>query len=233
MKYAVILVLAALLGVLAPAHAGTSTSTQSLTGATTLGSLGGQPLDSDLTCVAGLATTGVINRTGTGTCATVSVAPGTGTLPIYLYNVNTSAVRNSVNAAGDATFAALASVSIPAMGANDTLCVRATFSYSNSASTKNLIIRFGGTNFQALSATTTAHARNEICIGNRNSTSSQIADAGNSSGSGGWSLGTGTLITGSINTSVPTTLDIGGNWSAAANAENITLQRYTVWLIRG
>jgi len=44
----------------------------------TPGDIGAQPVDSDLTAIAGLATSGLIARTGTGTATTRSVAAGTG-----------------------------------------------------------------------------------------------------------------------------------------------------------
>jgi hypothetical protein len=62
------------MGLFGTAHAAGLGSSGNTTPTTT--SIGAQPVDSDLTCVAQLGTTGLVNRTGTGTCTTKTAPSG-------------------------------------------------------------------------------------------------------------------------------------------------------------
>ena len=146
-----------------------------------------------------------------------------------------SVARNSQNNPTDAIFVQLATVTIPAgaMGLNGMLRIDATYSFTSSGNTKTAEVRLGGSSFYTSSYTTNTGVRFSLLIQNRNSASSQV----NSLSSGGQSqfgVSTATVpFTGSINTAASQLLEIGGYWGGATATENITLQRYSVELIRG
>lgn len=152
---------------------------------------------------------------------------------VMLARGNTQLVRSSVNGAGDATFASLVDVTIPAglIGANGIVRVYYTFTYTNSANTKNLRVAFGSGNYAAsLAVTTTASASGMIMIANRNSVSSQTcsASATTSGFTGGSSSNPQTFT---VDTSAAVTLSIGCNWGGATSSEAINLEQYLVEVI--
>lgn len=118
----------------------------------------------------------------------------------------------------------LATITIPAnaMGPNGWIEVYATFSYTNSANSKILRIRLGGTAVGSSSVTTTAALTGALFIHNRNDVASQLCAPGN--------LG----FSATANASVATTFDSTGplaltiNGLMAALAETITLERFVV-----
>lgn len=88
-----------------------SGGTGATSAATALSNLGGQPLDSDLTAIAGLSTTGIIARTGTGTAAARTISQGTGI-----------SVSNGTGASGNPTISAvIASTAEAQAGTSDTV----------------------------------------------------------------------------------------------------------------
>ena len=122
-------------------------------------------------------------------------------------------------------------VSVPLKGAmmapNGQLEITTLWGYNNSANTKTIGIRLGGTGGVAyLSRSETATAGHHIAtiIKNANSVSSQVG-AG-SSLAGGFGSSSSTLVTGSLNTASDTTISITGSLSSAA--ETITLYGYKV-----
>jgi len=146
----------------------------------------------------------------------------------------TDSVRNSVNAAGDGTYQALATYVMPAntMGPNDCLDIDVSWTYTNSANSKTLRMVFGGNNYISSTVTTTAGVRTIQTICNRNSTSSQVSGL-SSTVLGGYGSTTNPIVTSSVDTTGAVTITIGGFWTAGAVlSENITLVRYNITLIR-
>jgi hypothetical protein len=142
--------------------------------------------------------------------------------------------RNSQNNPTDATFVSMGNVTVPAgvMGANGMLRIDATYSFTSSASTKNVEIRFGGSAAYTSSFTTNTGVRLQLLIQNRNSTSSQ-ANSLSLGGQSQFGSSTATVpLTLSINTANSQTIEMGGYWGAGVATENITLQRYSVELLR-
>jgi hypothetical protein len=75
--------------------------------------------------------------------------------------------------AGDTTETTVATIAIPAIGANGRIAVRADFTYTNSANVKTLKVKLGGTTILTLTPSTTAGLALELFISNRNSNTSQ------------------------------------------------------------
>lgn len=209
-------------------------------------SIGAQPLDSDLTCVAGLSSTGLVNRTGSGTCATKTAPAGavvgtsdTQTLTNKTYGsginiVSMSAVavtRNSANTSADANYSAFYTIPIPALGAND--CVRVTYTASNvGTSAKSFQVAYGGTAVHTADQTTNLLHHYQVGFCNRNATNSQASFYSVGGGNGGWASNTSTINTMAVDSSVSQNLVIQGKWSAATSAESLSLQMYQVELMR-
>jgi len=143
--------------------------------------------------------------------------------------------RISVNGAGDTIDQAMATITIPAnaMGPNGTIRVTSLWSYTNSASTKRFRGWFNGlagSAFQAASGTTTASARFQFEVNNRGVTNSQVGASTtlNSFGTSG-----GVNMTSAVDTTAAVDLVLASSWTAAASAETITLEKYTVELFYG
>ena len=135
----------------------------------------------------------------------------------------------AVSAPADTNENTLYSLTIPGgmMGPNDTLRISYLGTCTNSANTKNLRVRFGGTAFQSSSVTTVAGVSIITSIKNRNSVAAQAAAAsaaGDCSGSVG-------LLTATVNTANAQTLTITGTKASAG--ETLTLESVLVELIRG
>jgi hypothetical protein len=133
---------------------------------------------------------------------------------------------------GTLTETNLATVTIPALRANDQVVVVSAWSYTNSGNTKTLRIRYhtaSGTSGTVVSngtPTTTAAQRLNIEGGNQNATNSQS-----------WALLTGgtaatgtTSATTTLDTTVPTFLNFTA--TLADTGETITLQSYRVEIVR-
>jgi len=127
----------------------------------------------------------------------------------------------------------LASVAVPAgwMGKNGSLRITTLWSYTNSANTKTLRVRFGGSGgaiYQGLAITTTATSYMQCWIRNNNSASAQKAY---NVSLGVFASTTSALATSAIDTAASTTVYISGK--TASDGETITLEGYTVELIPG
>jgi hypothetical protein len=177
----------------------------------------------------------IVTLTGTQTLTNKTLTSPRG---VY-YSLAKSGVavtRNSVNGAGDATPEVMATIAIPAgaMGPNGAIRWRILWSYTNSASTKNLRARLGGTGgtiYSAINPTTTASYSEIREIWNRNSESSQVgAPNGTSPGLG---TTTGAIVTSAVDTTAAVDLVFTAAWSAAAAAEMITLEGYEVEVCYG
>lgn len=153
-----------------------------------------------------------------------AIAAGSGGIP---YVIAASAV--AVATTGDTNENTLATITIPgdAMGANGIVRITTVFSYTNSANTKSLKVKFGGTTYQNTSVTTTASARYQSQIQNRNSVSSQVG--GHVSGT--FATSSGAPVTSSINTAAEVTVLITGQ--NGLGSETITLESYLVEVIKG
>lgn len=124
----------------------------------------------------------------------------------------------------------LASIVVPAgmMGPNGSLIVTATWSHSNNANTRRLIVNFGGTPFQSIPITVTSSTESSRIIRNRGAVNSQVSIG--TSGIGFQSSGTG-KVTAAVNTAVNQTLTLSAQLFDIA--ETITLEGYTVEVIPG
>jgi hypothetical protein len=134
--------------------------------------------------------------------------------------------RTSANTTADnTTKVTLASLVVPAglMGPNSVLRITLDWSYPSSASTKNLMLDWGGVNISAATATTGTGYKGLIEIANKNSLAIQAIQ--NNSNYGSASRATDQTQ----DTSQNVTLDFRCSWGAAANAETITLIGYSVW----
>lgn len=120
------------------------------------------------------------------------------------------------------------SITIPAgiMRNNGSIHYMVTWSFTNNANNKTLQVLLGGTGgttHSSRTATTNASGQIEGVITNRNSESSQVSQAASLAGVG---ENPGAVVTGSINTSSATTLDIAGVLASAG--DSITVQRVIV-----
>jgi len=159
---------------------------------------------------------------------TISILPGGS-------GINAQSVaRNSVNGAGDATFQALRTITIPGgtLGANDALRVTAAWSHTNSANVKTLRIRFNGTTFHGQQVTANASSRTQATIANRNATNSQLGFGGSGSTSGQWASGGNAVVTSAFDTTTDLDIQIGCDWAGATPAETVTLQGYIIEVLR-
>jgi len=141
-----------------------------------------------------------------------------------------SAAASSVT--GTLTETALATVTVPAssLGANGRIRIFALFSFTNSANSKIMRIRFGGiagdiflTNTQTTNATLFCTKE----FANRNATNSQVAFA---QGQPGFAATTAAVTTGTQDTTVSKDVVISG--LLANTGETITLESYTVEMLR-
>ncbi len=140
-------------------------------------------------------------------------------------------VRNSANAAGDATAQTMATITIPggAMGPNGTATVVTEWSYTNSANVKTLrgkIGGAGGTTFITSGPSTTLTLNQIKKISNVNSNSSQKFMVAGIIGVGASTANA--ISTAAIDTSAAFTIVLECLWAGAVAAENITLESYFI-----
>lgn len=138
-----------------------------------------------------------------------------------------SSAATGMATTGDTNENTLATITIPAgaMGANGIVRITTVHSYTNSANTKILRVKFGGTTFVSLSTTTSATNRHQVQIFNRNATNSQVGQTttisfGNSSGA---------ALTSAVDTTAEVTVLITGQ--NGLGSETITLESYLVEVI--
>lgn len=147
--------------------------------------------------------------------------------PLYLYQ------HTPVTLTGTTTETVLwqGTITANALGKNGVLRITHLWSYTNSANTKNLRVRFdgiGGTVFFNNAASTTNSTQSQTIIRNRNSTSSQIGFASGSANS--FSTSTGNPITSSINTTGNVLLVLTGQ--LGTSTETIQLESVDVELLK-
>jgi len=133
------------------------------------------------------------------------------------------------------TEGALYTLSLPPLGPNDSLQILTKWTVPSSATAKNLRIRLGGisgTQFAALSLTTSASEHHICYIHNRGATNSQIGQV--ASLLGAYANSSSALVTGTVDTSVSQDLVVSAQWgTAGAGSNNITLESVLVLLIPG
>lgn len=127
----------------------------------------------------------------------------------------------------------LASVAVPAnaMGPNGSLRIVTTWSVTNSANTKTLLVRFNSTTangYMSVALTASASYKNIAEISNRGAANSQVGAVVSGSGYG---TSTGTVQTTAVDTTAATTVYIRA--TLALGTETITLEGYSVEVIYG
>lgn len=127
----------------------------------------------------------------------------------------------------------LATINVPAgaMGPNGQLRITMLWNYTNSANTKTLRIRLGGTVLITAAPTTTAGLYTQTLIANRNSASSQIIAPNAVGTTNAWGA-TGTAG-GAAALNTANALDITLTAQLALGTETATLDAYLVELIYG
>lgn len=140
----------------------------------------------------------------------------------------------AVPVTGTTTETALGTVTIPAnaIGANGRVRVTGLWSYTNSANSKTLRVRYSsisGTICITVAPTTTASARISVEIANRNAANSQICN--NYEAQGGFGAATTAVVTAAVDTTADTTVVLTGQLSNTG--ETITLESYVIELIPG
>lgn len=141
------------------------------------------------------------------------------------------AARSSVNAAGDATETAQATVTIPAnaLGAKGVIKVTILCEQTNSANAKTWRVRFGGisgTQYYSLAATSNALLQTQVIIRNNNATNSQVGYANANAAPFGQT--TNAKTTGAIDTTSAQDLVISNFWAGATSGETMQLLHYQV-----
>lgn len=155
------------------------------------------------------------------------VSDGTSWHPIGPLVLYTSGAAETA-LTGTTAEAVIRSIAIPAgiMRLSGSIYYLITWSMTNSADDKSLRVRLGGiagSIHTGRTVTTNASGQLEGYIQNRGAANSQISQAGGIVGVG---ESTSAVVTGSIDTSAATTLDITGQLENAANS--ITVQRIMV-----
>lgn len=155
-------------------------------------------------------------------------------MPLFNPPLNPRVIAQSgvaVTHTGNTNEVAMATIPLPPMAAGDAVRVTALWSHTNSANNKTMRTRLGGlagTAFRALVTTTTAVFTDEYTIRNRGTAATQVAQPGSS----GVAFGTTAIAvsTGSVDTS--TSKDLVLSAQLALGSESITLEGYTVELLK-
>lgn len=134
-----------------------------------------------------------------------------------------SAIAASVTGTLVATVLATVSVPANAMGKNGMLRITTTWSVTNSANNKTIVIRFGGTDISSNAVTTVATYQEQRMIQNRNAANSQVFIFG------GFAYTGSPIGTLAKDTTAAQNIDIVAQLSNVG--ETITLEAYTVELI--
>lgn len=173
--------------------------------------------------------------------ASIYISAGTGWTvgfyPITAIDLDTTGVAITITGTFDVgmgsptialanTEVTLTTIDIPILSANSMFEYEASWSFTNSANTKTLRTRFGGTQVTATGPTTTASYSVRKIITNRGATNSQIVTTALADGSLGNT--TASYVSLSIDTSVSTSLTITAQPTTAN--ELVHLERYHVLL---
>ena len=138
----------------------------------------------------------------------------------------------AVSNTGSTSEFTFATITIPAnaIGPNGQVEIIALWSYTNSANAKTVRNRFGGTQINSITATTTANIQSYIRLGNRNAANSQFV-SGQGSAGGGFGSSATALGTAAIDTTAAVDITLTGQLASAA--ETITLESYLVRISYG
>lgn len=131
---------------------------------------------------------------------------------------------------GNTSETTLATYTMPGgtMGINSAVRITTLWSYTNSANFKTLRVKFGGTAYLFTAPTTTANVQAATIVRNRGSLSSQVGFA--SSAGGSFQSTSATATTSSVDTSA--NVDITFTAQLASSGETITLEAYTIEVMR-
>lgn len=138
----------------------------------------------------------------------------------------------AVSGAADTNENTLATVSLPAMNANDQVRARMRFTVTNSANLKTFRARISGISgtiflTDTLTSSQGSNYYAELVVGLRNATNSQIASHFGMRGN--TAAGNAAVVTGAVNMSVATSLVLTGQ--KATGSETLTLEWYSVELL--
>lgn len=124
----------------------------------------------------------------------------------------------------------LATITVPggALGLNGQIEAILHFTYTSSANNKTLRLKFGGTTFFQISATTTANYQLYLRVSNRNSAASQLAFT-LTNGTSGLGQSGSAIVTGTIDTTADQDILITGQ--LALGTETIQLESYLITLV--
>lgn len=114
------------------------------------------------------------------------------------------------------------------MGANDIIDIDALWSYTNSANTKTLSLKFGGTAFNSVAVTTSARNQTKAIIRAANSTSSQVGTA--LAVASPYQAATAAAITAAVDTTAPVTIEVTGTKASAG--ETLSLLGFSITIRR-
>lgn len=133
--------------------------------------------------------------------------------------------RSSANAAGDADYVILTSVTVPGgtMGLNSVLRIVLDWEYTNSVRQKTLVLDWGGLSASAPVVSTSSGMKSLTEIANKNSLSIQTIQAHNDYGPAT------RLPNRTQNTANDVVIDIRTKWDAPVASETITLIGYSIW----
>lgn len=139
-----------------------------------------------------------------------------------------SAVQASLT--GTTTETTLASFSLPGgtLGPNGRLRITTMWSFVNTAQTKTMRVKFGGTTFFQFAASTQQSLQAMTIIRNRNAANSQVGMAISVAGIG---LGNNPIVTSAIDTTAAQTILFTGQLASAAN--NLALEAYLIEALYG
>jgi hypothetical protein len=152
-----------------------------------------------------------------------------GTTPSWGSGVRLLAQSGAPSVVGSTTSeVVLASFTLPAntMGPNDAIRITTAWAFTNSANNKNLKVKFGGTTYTSLTATTAYSASLLTLVANRNATNSQVSGRSNFGVDG---ASGGTLASSAVDTTVNVTVQITGQKDLAS--ESLTLHYYSIELL--
>lgn len=123
----------------------------------------------------------------------------------------------------------LATITIPGglMGPNGSVEIIPLFSHTNNANLKTIRVKFGGTAYAALAASTTTNTQSLVRITNANSVSAQ---KGFGNPLAGFGTTAGVLVTSAVDTNAAVTVLITGQ--LAVGTDTLTLENYTVKAFR-
>jgi hypothetical protein len=124
----------------------------------------------------------------------------------------------------------LATIAVPggAMGLNGGLLIYSTWTYTNSANSKTLTQKFGGSTVAGVSLTTTATFSDIRRVRNRGVTNVQTVSQGTTAGS---PIGSTTVAPTPLAIDTTATQNFTLSGTLANTGETITLESYEVWLV--